>query len=173
MRNISHMHSWRILDVPKWREIWPQLVADTQLIVEDIKVPLSTDYYNLRPGSMDGPLVDIDLGININGVGKCSQCHRGGTIKSILHFKIGHEPIGVRVKPIQVTARPKEVINQLNSRLLRPTQLIDRKCGSGETFVLKPKGTGWMCKTALKPYDEVITAILLRAWHSAGPAVEN
>ncbi|EAT79522.1 hypothetical protein HBI56_053220 [Parastagonospora nodorum] len=77
------------------QEIWPQLIADTQLIVEDTKVLLSTNYYNFNPVKIDGPLVDINLGININGDGDDSH----------------------------------------------------------ETFVLKQKCTGWICKTALKPYD--------------------
>ncbi|KAH4159887.1 hypothetical protein HBH70_126300 [Parastagonospora nodorum] len=96
------------------QEIWPQVIADTQLIVEDTKVPLSTTYYNFKPVKIDGPLVDINLGININGDGDDSH----------------------------------------------------------KTFALKQKCTGWMCKTALKPCDEAITAILLRTWHLAGPAVE-
>lgn len=43
---------------------------------------------------------------------------------------------------------------------------------SCETFILKPEATGFsFCKTARRPYDLVVTAILLRAWQLAGKAI--
>jgi hypothetical protein len=43
---------------------------------------------------------------------------------------------------------------------------------SHETFLLKPEATGFaFCKTARKPYDKVVTAILLRASQLAGSGI--
>jgi hypothetical protein len=43
---------------------------------------------------------------------------------------------------------------------------------SCETFILEPEATGFsFCKTARRPYDLIVTAILLRAWQLAGKAI--
>jgi hypothetical protein len=44
---------------------------------------------------------------------------------------------------------------------------------SHEAFIIKNEATNFnFCKTARKPYDEVVTAILLRAAHLAGDTIK-
>jgi len=97
---------------PEWKAIWPQLIEDVHRIISRCGI------YVTGPGeSHDGeeippPIVDINEGIYLNGVGD-----------------EGHEP-----------------------------------------FVIGRKGHPGFTKTVRKPYDVVVTCILLRAYMLAPSA---
>jgi hypothetical protein len=64
----THHYAIRNWNSEEWQSIWPQLIEDTNLILEASDVPVCGPFVDNQPGVLQPPMVSFEKGIKLNGV---------------------------------------------------------------------------------------------------------